>query len=471
MEPKLPQGLVVMSSVSPSEIPEQDTLSTSVYKSLWQAYSTSHLASKDETERRLEHLFWRIWGVKRLSGCINTKTLDRLILRIKAPAAFPVGQRVTVPPLPGTGDKEEERVNTSLFHTAPYQPHIDDSRKPINKSQSGCAAGACSPHLKSKKPEPSQVETHIKTRLLLDTPLGTKITLDPSNSPTGSMAPETTPNRGNMGHPRRKKNSTDSESTLMPEKFGNQGLKKTSIIPGPTVITEIVGHQVPKKTYFTAIRNGRGPRRRPVFNRRKSSQTSIPKTAPPARRRSEPATKADGADTFYEDSYVELGLLQHLSFRDEEDEIARDLGHEIAPEPKPAKPSVPLFDDEFIDEPSIIEASKEAPKTDPVPFPRASSLRHPMLSPDVLDKITPSFTMDSLLDLPGGPQLADAEDVEGDWTDIDAIDSTLPVLQPFKNLVSHHETVDQELPAVQPAVVPVVRETSLLTSAMKGVKL
>lgn len=40
MEPKLPQGLVAMSSVSPSEILEQDTLSNGVYKNLWQGNIT-----------------------------------------------------------------------------------------------------------------------------------------------------------------------------------------------------------------------------------------------------------------------------------------------------------------------------------------------------------------------------------------------------------------------------------------------
>ncbi|KOS45225.1 hypothetical protein ACN38_g3864 [Penicillium nordicum] len=446
MEPKLPQGLVAMSSVSPSEILEQDTLSNGVYKNFWQAYSTSYLASKDEIERRLENLFWRIWGTKRLSSRINSHTLNRLIMRIKASAVL-VGQRVTVPPLPGIGDKEE---------------------KPINKNPSGCAAGACSPHSILKKPQPSQVETYKATRLLLDTPLGTKITLDPSNSPTASMADEPATNLGNQHH----KKTMDAEPTLMPEKVGNQGSKKTSIAGNSTAIPENVGQQGPKKTYLTATRTGRGPRRRPVFNRRKSSQTSIPKVAPPIRRRSEPTTKADGADTVYEDSYVELGLLQHLSFRDEEDQIARDLGREIAPEPKPAKPSVPLFDDEFLDESSAVEVAKVAQKTCPVPFPRASSLRHPMLSPEDFCKITPSFNVkESHLDMPGGPQLSSPEEVEGDWTDIDALDSTLPVLQPFKNLVSHHETVDPNLPVSQPTIVPVGKEASLLTSAMKGVKL
>ncbi|KAJ5198969.1 hypothetical protein N7491_000465 [Penicillium cf. griseofulvum] len=471
MEPKLPQGLVAMSSVSPSGIFEQGTLSNGDYKKLWQAYSTSHLASKDETECRLEHLFWRIWGAEQLSSAINPHTLDRLILRIKAPAILPVGQKVTVSPLPVNGDKEV-KVNKSLFYTAPYHPHIDDSCKFINKNQPGCAAGACSPHSISKKPQSSEVQTHTTTHLLLDTPLGTKITLDPSNSPTNmATKPTPTPNPGKFGQ-RRKKVSVDSDSTLMSEKAGKQGVKKTSIATEPTIIPDIVGQQGPKKTYLTAARNGRGLRRRPVFNRRKSSQTSIPKTPSPMRRRSEPSTKADGAEILYEDSYVELGLLQHLSFRDEEDQIARDLGREIAPEPKPIKPSGPLFDDEFLDEPSAMEAAKEAPKTSSAPFPRASSLRHPMLSPEDFCKITPSFgVIESHLDLPGGPELAASDDIEGDWTDIDAIDMTLPVSQPFKNLVSHRETVDQDLPAVQPIVAPVVKEASLLSSAMKEVKL
>jgi hypothetical protein len=341
----------------------------------------------------------------------------------------------------------------------------------MNKNQPGCAAGACSPHSILKKSQPSEVEAHTTTRLLLDIPLGAKITLDPSISPTGmATKPTPAPNQGKLGQ-RRKKTSVDSDSVPMTEKAGNQGAKKTSIAPEPTIIPDNVGQQGPKKTYLTATRNGRGPRRRPVFNRRKSSQTSVSKTPPPMRRRSEPSTKADGADIHYEDSYVELGLLQHLSFRDEEDQIARDLGREIAPEPKPVKPSGPLFDDEFLDEPSAMEVVKAAPKTASVPFPRASSLRRPLLSPEDFCRITPSFgVIESHLDMPGGPEFAASDDVEGDWTDIDAIDSTLPVSQPFKNLASHHETVDQDLPGVQP-IAPVVKKASLLSSAMKRVKL
>jgi hypothetical protein len=132
----------------------------------------------------------------------------------------------------------------------------------------------------------------------------------------------------------------------------------------------------------------------------------------------------------YEDSYVELGLLQHLSFRDEEDEIARGLGREIAPEPKPVKPYVPLFDEDFID-----DIPEDNTKTAPVPFPRASTLRQPMISPGDFGRIRQSFDAQDL----GLPD--DELDVDGDWTDVDAIDSTLPVPRPFKNLVEHRENI------------------------------
>lgn len=345
--------------------------------------------------------------------------------------------------VPQTGNKGQ--VNTNMFHIVPAQYHIDNSFKPNNQTQIGCVAGTCSLHPILKKPQPPPVEAHKTTRLLLDTSQGTKITLDPCYSPTATMA---------------------AESTDVPDDVGPQSPKKTKMVGEPTPIPENANRQGSKKTFLTAARNGRGPRRRPVFNRRKSSQTSIPKTPPPGRRRSEPTTKADRSDDVYEDSYVELGLLQHLSFRDEEDQIARDLGREIAPEPKPVKPSAPLFDDEFIDEPAPIHATKSGRETSPVPFPRASSLRRPMLSPEDCSRVTPSFgVLQSHVDLPGGPQLV-THDVEGEWTDVDAIDSTLPVLQPFKNLAVD-QTLEQGSSTTKTSVIPTVNQTSLLSSGMK----
>lgn len=281
--------------------------------------------------------------------------------------------------------------------------------------------------MKKKPPtaQPAQApegESHKSTRLLLDTSIGTKITLDPSDSPIALTSP--------------------------------------TAIPDPRPAS--------KKSYLTATRTGRGPRRRPVFNRRKSSQTSIPKspnaaigTATP-RRRSEPAAKTDGSDAMYEDSYVELGLLQHLSFRDEEDQIARDLGREIAPEPKPVKPSVPLFDEVDDDIFPVPGATTSA-----VLFPPASPLKNPAPSPDIFNRVND-------VDLPGGSDI-ELDGVEGDWSDVDAIDSTLPISQPFKNLVEHREHITDAVPAVHadliPAVIPVDKHVPLMPPSMEGVKL
>jgi hypothetical protein len=350
-------------------------------------------------------------------------------------------------------DHKEEKVNTTSFSFVHLPSLINHSRKPINKTQPDCIPGVCSLHPILKRPQPAPAESHKTTRLLLDTSIGTKITLDPSDSPIAIMA-----------------SSTDQ----VPNTTDDLSPKSTGLIAEPTSAPDDATRQGPKKAHLTTTRNSRGPRRRPVFNRRKSSQTSIPKAASPARRRSEPTTKTEKSDTLYEDSYVELGLLQHLSFRDEEDQIARDLGREIAPEPKPAKPSVPFFDDEFFDEPAVVQAAKavkEAPKMEPVPFPRASSLRRPMLSPEEFCKVTPSFgVLQSHLEVPGGPQLLTTDDVEGDWTDIDAIDATLPITQPFKNLVGHQETLDGTLPTAKP-VAPTAKRNSLLSSGIQELRL
>ena len=125
MDPKLP-GLVALSSF-PSEVLGHEALSAGIYKNLWQgnpisshsfptsarltalAYTTSRRNSKDETEHRLEHLFWRIWSNRGLSKQMNTRTLDRLILRIKSPEVL-VGQETT----DKMSEGNKEKVNTTV---------------------------------------------------------------------------------------------------------------------------------------------------------------------------------------------------------------------------------------------------------------------------------------------------------------------------------------------------------------------
>lgn len=174
----------------------------------------------------------------------------------------------------------------------------------------------------------------------------------------------------------------------------------------------------------------------------------------------------------YEDSYVELGLLQHLSFREEEDQIARDLGREIAPEPKPAKPAVPLFDEvDEVDE--VDDPLPEQPKTDTsAPFPRASSLKHPILSLENMGRIKQSFVDVKDVkdvDLPGGPQFG-IDDVDGEWTDVDAVESTLPITQPLKSLLEHHEEdINKSRSFIHSDVISAA--TFPVADGMEGVKL
>lgn len=79
------------------------------------AYYTSRRASKDETEHRLEHLFWRIWSDRGLSKQMNTRTLDRLILRIKSPEVL-VGLEKS--DFMSEDNKEKEKVSHAA---SPFQ--------------------------------------------------------------------------------------------------------------------------------------------------------------------------------------------------------------------------------------------------------------------------------------------------------------------------------------------------------------
>ncbi|OQD80349.1 hypothetical protein PENANT_c036G10986 [Penicillium antarcticum] len=415
-----------MAAMPATEGLRQEKLESAVYKKFWQAYSTSNLASKDQTDSRLEHLFWRIWGNKHLSGNLNLHALDRLILRIKKTPVL-LGQKVEV--------KQSEpavikKVPTLFVPISHFHTHINQSHQPV--SQGLCENGACSFHSILKKPRPSQSEIPKKPRLAIFAPSGEQITRNPSNPPTPIMTEPT------------------------PEGPSRQGSKKT---------------------YLAATRNGRGPRRRPVFNRRKSSQSTLPKTAPPLRRRSEPA----GATNATPDSYIELGQLQHMSFRDEdeEDEIVRDIAREIAPKPKPIKPNTPQFDDEFLEgDPALLQAMKPGCVDGGIPFPRGSSLRHPMLAPESYTQaLNPSFNLNSF-DARGGPDLAVPTcEADAEWTDVDAIETTLPVLHPFKKAVSPQEpSIEERAKGPSDLGSPIVtvsvgQDDSLLTHAVERIRL
>jgi hypothetical protein len=69
-----------------------------------------------------------------------------------------------------------------------------------------------------------------------------------------------------------------------------------------------------------------------------------------------------------------------------------------------------------------------------------------MLAPESYAQVlNPSFNLNPFQS-PGGPDLAiPTGEIDAEWTDVDAIESTLPVLQPFKKAVSPQEPAIEEL--------------------------
>lgn len=194
------------------------------------AFSASRQASRSEVDQRLEYLFWRIWGSDELLGRINLKYLNGLVSHILSSSSTSTKQaRVSSSP-PWT-------FFSLTFHQPQKIPSLPRAIAPSaaghSHSKSHPTAGH-SLHPILKKPATAPSETQKSTRLLLERPEGGKITCNPSTPPTPTPA-----------------SSKDH-------------IKHTP-----------AARPTQKKNHSAAMRTSRGNRRRPVFNRRKSSQPSI----------------------------------------------------------------------------------------------------------------------------------------------------------------------------------------------------
>lgn len=102
MTQKIPNSLVTISKgAHREEVEGTELVGRASIKRLWQGmfggryrdfpkltvmtvFTTSRQASKDDTHRRLEYLFWRIWSSDHLTGRTDLQALDHLITRIMA---------------------------------------------------------------------------------------------------------------------------------------------------------------------------------------------------------------------------------------------------------------------------------------------------------------------------------------------------------------------------------------------------
>ncbi|KAJ5908178.1 hypothetical protein N7495_000860 [Penicillium taxi] len=239
MDQNTSRGLVVIAPISPLN----RFLGSEKLNGAAITFFTSNKVSKTKTDGRLEYLFWRIWSSEALLNNLDVSLIDRLVTNImhsdfrteaikpvRLPDHFLMQSIKSIKEIP-----QQEFIFSAPTHEIPTQVICDAAK-------SGPCETRVPLHPILKKTKTVQGDTPKTARLLLSNPDGESITLNPS------------------------------------------------IQPNPTLLTEEMpdnsGKLATKRNLVAVSRPTRGGRRRPVFSRRKSSQSSIPKAQPsPARPR------------------------------------------------------------------------------------------------------------------------------------------------------------------------------------------
>ncbi|KAJ5191313.1 uncharacterized protein N7498_010298 [Penicillium cinerascens] len=313
MEPKVPSGLLTISQ-SPSEL-GKEKLNVTIIRGLWQAFFVSRQASNNQTDRRLEYLFWRIWSSDTLQSDASIESLDRLVSRIMESSNEMPKTPVKIPPSP-----ELTQPSQHLPSAPRAIPHTSSKSQPAIQSKSPLP-----PIL--KKPN-SVHEAPKSARLLLKNPDGESVTLNPSTPPNPNMVELNTKDNGS-------------------------------------------GRKIPKKPHVNANRTGRSSRRRPVFNRRKSSQTSIRKATSP------PSEQLENSHS------AALDSLYNADFTSPSELSQPEIQGMMSPEPEDS-----WADIESVEGPVPIRRQASKPVTSPAASflaGRVHPLRNPEISPAVLE--------------------------------------------------------------------------------------
>ncbi|KAJ5182767.1 hypothetical protein N7492_000383 [Penicillium capsulatum] len=332
-------GLVMMAQSLPSQVTGQEVLDRPVVGKLWQAFHASRRASHNEVDHRLEYLFWRLWGSHELLHHIGLSALDDLVSTIATStssqarvSSSPPGASLTLTP------SQPQKIPTLPRSIAPPTGHSHSKSHPTE--------GQKSIHPILKKPATAPSETQKSTRLLLERPDGGNITCNPSIPPTPRPAsPSNYPKDVPAARPATRK-------------------------PPPT-----------------AMRPVRGSRRRPVFNRRKSSQTSTIKSSASRSMESKGFKKSD----------------RRSSVTDEEDSESSTQDNEV-------------------------DSGHDEPEADQVPFPIEIS---PVTPSDPSDTITLTDQA-SVTDLP--PSISRTT----------VTPTVVPISEKQESILSEIETVSQD---------------------------
>ncbi|KAL3468614.1 hypothetical protein BJX64DRAFT_282774 [Aspergillus heterothallicus] len=234
----LPRGLVSTSGKVTSELGGIDAVDIGDIVQLWKgthtlspspscpgvpstltpsaAYSTKPSVHEGDTGFRLQNFFWRIWSNKRLSASLTGSTIARLFLQVSEPSSLKPTAKECDPPL-------------SSLKSGNHHPN--NTGKANNVSASATTSKPPLPPILKKSNSSSHGETQKTTRLLLTGLGGQSVTRKPSYPPT-PIPP--------------------SRPIMFGEQVNRQGQKKAFVVPS----------------------KAKGPKRRPVLMRRKSSQQS-----------------------------------------------------------------------------------------------------------------------------------------------------------------------------------------------------
>ncbi|KAL4877498.1 hypothetical protein BJY04DRAFT_127709 [Aspergillus karnatakaensis] len=214
----LPRGLVSTSVQIPTELVRFDAVDVGDIVQLWKAYSTNPAAHEGVAGFRLQNFFWRIWSSERLSTSISGSTLARLFLQISEPNRTLLKPTKASEP-PSSSLKPEKHQPGPAPGTGPSSSSGNTTKQPLP------------PILKKSNSSSHGGETQKTTRLLLTGLGGESVTRKPSNPPTPIP-----PSR--------------------PVVFAEQSTRPS------------------QKKAFAVASKAKGPKRRPVLMRRKSSQQS-----------------------------------------------------------------------------------------------------------------------------------------------------------------------------------------------------
>ncbi|KAJ5735566.1 uncharacterized protein N7483_000691 [Penicillium malachiteum] len=324
MTQKVPEPLVTISQKSvTNELHGSEIVDRTLIKRFWQAFFISRQTSKKEVDRRLEYLFWRIWSSEDLLDHTNIHYLDSLVSRIMASEPLNSDKDGLKFPSPSSG--------AMRTYTSPRAVPQAEAESPGQSKSAPHTEIPGSLHPILKKPNTAPGEVHKTTRLLLERPDGERVTLNPSYPPTPIE----------VTHPK---------DVTTPQK-------------------------APKKaTHLTTNRAIRGARRRPVFTRRKSSQTSVSKTSVSPRGRQPETKHDDSAEPLFsvdDDLHTEQNFPKGSDPKISRDATWTDVGHVSfdlsSPTIAPATTSTIIPDEISMPKPELAPAVLEiTDKQDPI---------------------------------------------------------------------------------------------------------